>query len=167
MPKLGSDFHFSRYQFILFLRQTIFQKGYLDASFLCGLSQGELPEQFLFELESGFTGYRQYKAFATLDQNVFIGNKKFALFLEHNFHDSIFDLAGLSTPWEFSIIYNTGWAGDKYFNQVEYDDSYSELGFGLNKIFNLIKFEFIWRVKKIPNSKSFCFNITIDEFDIF
>ena len=70
-------------------------------------------------------------------------------------------------PWEFSAIYKTGWAGDNEFSNISYDDFYSEYGFGINKIFKLVKFEFIWRGKHIPNSNTFCFILKIDDFDIF
>jgi len=167
----GSDVDFYKYQLMLFFRKNTYYKGFFDISFLIGTSTGNLPLQKYFEVESGFSGYERFKAFSTLDQNTYIGTNKFALYIEHNFHNSIFRLSRIplinKIPWELSLIYNTGWAGNKKINKLIFDDFYSEAGFGLNKIFNLLKFEFIWRTKYIENSSNFSFNLKVDDFDIF
>jgi len=167
IPEFGGEFNFSKYHLALYLKQNISHSSFLDISFFYGFSKGILPAQYLFELNSGFAGFRRYKSFATLNQNAFYGQTKIALYLEYNVHNSIFKTLHLSTPWEFSMIYNTGWAGNKDINHINYNDYYFEYGFGLNKIFKLIKFEFIWSGIDIPNSKSFCFIVKIDDFDIF
>ncbi|MCK5147645.1 carboxypeptidase-like regulatory domain-containing protein [bacterium] len=167
IPGLGSDFNFKKYNLSIYSRFNVYATGSLDATLMLGFSQGSLPPQFLFELESGHTGYRIYKAFATLNPNVFIGTKKCAAFLEHNSHDSIFKLLHLPIPWDLSIIFNLGWAGFEANTDITHDMFYSETGFGINKIFNLIKFEFVWRLRHVPDSKSFCITMKIDEFDVF
>ncbi|MBT3633519.1 MAG: carboxypeptidase-like regulatory domain-containing protein [Candidatus Marinimicrobia bacterium] len=167
IPEFGGDFNFSKYHLALYLKQNISHSGFLDMSFFYGFSKGILPGQYLFELNSGFAGFRRYKSFATLDQNAFYGKKKIALYLEYNVYNSIFKTLHLPASWEFSMIYNTGWAGNNDLNHINYTDIYSEYGFGLNKIFKLIKFEFIWSEVDISNSKSFCFIVKIDDFDIF
>ena len=167
----GSDFDFYKYQLMLFFRKNTYYKGFLDVSFLVGTSTGNLPLQKYFEVASGFSGYKRFKAFSTLNQNAFLGTNKFALYIEHNFHNSIFRLSHIplikKIPWELSLIYNACWAGNKKINKLTFNDFYSEAGIGLNKIFNFLKFEFIWRTKYIENSSNFSFNLKVDEIYIF
>lgn len=167
VPGWGSDFDFVRLEMLLFLGQNTYHNGFFEASLLLGTSWGNLSSQYLFELASGHTGYRIYNAFATLKPNSMAGKTKCAVFLEHNFHDSIFRLLHFPVTWEFSLIYNSGWVGNRTPDQLMYNAFYSEAGFGLNKILNLIKLNFIWRTREITGSQLFYFNVEVDDFDIF
>jgi len=171
IKSLGSDFNFYKYQLMLYIRKNTPLNGFVDISLFFGTSTGTLPLQKHFEIASGFSGYGRFKAFSTLGQNSFIGKNKASMYFEHKFHDSIFKLTNLpfvkKIPWEFSLIYNTGWAGNKKIERITFNDFYSEAGFGLNKVFNILKFEFIWRTKYFENSNFFSINLKIDNFEIF
>ena len=103
--------------------------------------------------------------------NSFVGKNKLAVFIEHNFHDTFFQPIRLpyikKIPWDLSLICNSGWAGNKNFDKLLLQDFYSEVGFGLNKILKIVKLEFIWRIKKTPDSRYFVFNITSGNYDMF
>jgi len=170
LEEWGSDFTFKRYHFLLFLRRQTFYKGIMDLILSSGFGSNGLPLQRYFELESGdLAGYDRFKTFRTLSQNTFTGQKKLAVYFEHNFQNSIFQLGGLpgikDIPWDLSFIYNLGWAGNKNLRQLNFNDFYSELGFGIGRVFNILKFEFIWGLKQIPQSKNFTFTLKMNEIE--
>ena len=59
------------------------------------------------------------------------------------------------------------WAGNSFKADHIRNDSYTEVGFGINKLIGVIKLEFIWGINKINENYPFAFNIKADNFDIF
>jgi hypothetical protein len=169
--KWGSDYHFNRYFFSLFLRQNTFYKGFLDLMLFSGYGTTGIPFQRYFELESDdLSGYDRFKTFRTLSLNSYVGRKKLEVFIEHNFQNSIFHFTCIpiikDIPWDFSVIYNIGWAGDQPLDQLNMSHLYSEAGIGFGRIFNFFKLEFLWGLKNIPQSKDFTWNLKVIEIEL-
>ncbi len=171
LSKWNSDFDYKRYYLSLFIRKNIFFNGFLDFKLFSGYSTQKTPIQKLFELESGdLPSYERFKTFRTLDLNTFVGHKKIASFIEYNFQNYLFTLSGIpyikDIPWDLSLIYNIGWAGDKSFSKLTSSELYSELGIGLGRIFNFLKVELLWRLTEIKHSKDFTFKLTTIDIEL-
>ena len=168
--KWGSVSNYHKELFLLYLRQNTFFNGFLDLKFYLANASSRLPVQKYFELESGLSGYDRFKTFRTLNLNSFVGDKKIALYCEHNFHNTLFRLTHLpyikNVPLDFVLVYNLGWAGNNEWNNFKFKDFYSEAGFGIGRIFSILKLEFLWRLKKYGRSNAFAFSIKMSEIEL-
>jgi hypothetical protein len=160
---LNSDFSYTKYnislshQFPTFLR-SLFLKPYLEFDIRGGFSTGKLPPQRLFNLESAYDGYAPFGAFRTMSIKDFAGDAYTEMHLEHNFrtlparfvHWNWMEETGI----EFLLFGSLGqiWLKDEtrqYLNSTAYKasgDWYSEMGFGLSKIFLFLRTDFTWRL---------------------
>jgi len=166
----GSISSYYKQQLLLYLSQNTFYNGFLDLTFYLADGSPTLPVQKYFELESGFSGYDRFKTFRTLDLNAYVGNKKVAMYFEHNFHNTIFQWSHLpyiqTAPLDLILIYNLGWAGNRAWQNVKLKDFYSEMGFGIGRLFSILKVEFLWRHKKYPLSNDFAFSVKMSEIEL-
>jgi len=167
---INTDYTYRYINFLLYSQINTYSNGFLDLKFELGIGSSSLPIQKYFELESGFSGYDRFKTFRTLDLNSFVGNKKIALFIEHNFHNSLFQLSHIpyikDLKYDLFAIFNSGWAGNSNLSSLVSNDFYSEFGFGIGRIFNILRFEFIWQSRKVLNSTPFMFTIKLSDFEI-
>lgn len=168
--KWGSVSNYHKEQLIVYLHQNTFYNGFLGLKIHLANGSSGLPLQKYFELESGFLGYNRFKTFRTLHLNSFVGNKKLALYFEHNFHNTLFKLSHLpylkNVPLDFILIYNLGWTGNNKWDNFKLKDLYSEAGFGIGNVFSLLKLEFLWRLKKYRQSNSFAFSIRVSDIEL-
>lgn len=166
----GSDLNYHKWLLTLFVRQNTFYNGFLDLTISVGYGNKSLPVQKMFELESGFPGYDRLRTFMTLNSNAFIGHNKIAFYIEHNFHNSFFSYSRIpyvkDIDLDFSILLNTGWAGSEEVDKFNINKLYSEIGFGVGRIFNLFKINFLWRLRNAPNSSNFAFDIKLVEIEL-
>jgi hypothetical protein len=165
----GNAFNYHFIHLLLYAKMNTYSNGTLDIKFEAGMGGAALPLQKYFELESGFSGYERFKTFRTLDLNAFVGNKKLALFTEHNFQNSLFRLSKIpyieSLDYDILFITNYGWAGNQSFSSLKTGDFYGEIGFGVGRIFKLFKLEFLWPITKIKKAKPFMLSLKFTEIE--
>ncbi len=170
LKKWGSMSEYNRQELIFYFRKNTFYNGSLDLQLNVSIGSENLPLQKYFELESGFSGYGRFKTFRTLDLNTFAGNKKMAVYGEYNFHNTFFQLSRLpyiqDIPLDLIFIYNWGWAGRRQWNNIRLTDFYSETGFGIGRLFSLLKLEFLWGLKNKQIGRKFVFSVKISEIEL-
>ena len=166
----GSDFNYQKYCLLIFLQQNTYYKGNLDLTVSIGSGSSELPIQKYLELESGFSGYERFKTFQTLNPNSYVGKHKLQFFVEHNFQNSLFRLSQITfikdIPLDLSLLYNWGWAGNRNWSGLKLNEFYSECGFGIGRIFSVLKTEFLWRIRDVQNSNSFAFSLKLMDLEL-
>ena len=102
---MGGDFSFTRLRLALdghfktFLRRRPSPNA-LDLRLVAGYSLGELPPQRFGALEAGMGFFSPFGAFRTVRGHPFEGERYAALYWEHNFRSTPFELLGL---WQWAM----------------------------------------------------------------
>lgn len=128
-----------------------------------GVMDGNAPSQFLFDLESASSGYAPFGVFKAMDVKEFGGTHFVALSLEHNFRSVPF--LALDIPFlyenEFIVHGGIGGVGEAALLEITLPGQltspvssprnrtsgwYFEAGFGLSKIFDVLRADFTWRL---------------------
>lgn len=165
----GSEFKFSRVNALAtFSIPTIGRSLLFPASLsvrvAAGTSTGILPPQRLFSLESASSGFAPFGVFKAMGVREFTGERYVAVSAEHNFRSLPFLALGIPFLYknniEFVIHGGTGrtwfdrptaaFGTDRWNRPIsggnESGHWYGEAGFGFNRIFDLIRADFTWRV---------------------
>ena len=104
-PALGGDFSFTRLRLALdghfktFLKRRSVPNA-LDLRLAAGYSLGELPPQRFGALEAGMAFFSPFGTFRTVRGHPFEGERYAALYWEHNFKSTPFELLGL---WHWAM----------------------------------------------------------------
>jgi hypothetical protein len=120
-----------------------------------GIMNKNAPSQFLFDLESASSNYAPFGVFKAMDVKEFSGTRFVAVNVEHNFRSVPFLALGIPFLYENNIefIVHAGIAQSwrtqnplSTFRTSSTEDTYSELGFGFSKIFDVLRADFTWRL---------------------
>ena len=152
----GGSFDFTRCEAIAtltvptFARSALFNPGF-TFRIAGGLSGGTLPLQRAFTLESASSGLGPLGVMRGMDVKEFGGTEYFACNVEHNFRSLPFLALGIPFLYERSIelIVHTGIARTWTrlpLPLVETGGWYTEAGVGVNRLFDLLRADFTWRV---------------------
>lgn len=174
---LGSDFKFIKYnfsfkyQFPTFLTNLLL-KPYFSFEIYGGYSNGKLPPQRLYYLETAYDGYSPMGTFRNMNIKSFSGNSFLEAHFEHNFRTLPFKLLN----WEWMedqgietlifVSFGNSWLSKEnknYLNDNYYKDTdgwYSEIGFGFSKIFLFLRTDFSFKVTP-KQGRSFAFTFKI------
>lgn len=152
----GSSFDFTRFEAIAtlkmptFARSALFNPGF-TFRIAGGLSSGTLPLQRAFTLESASSGIGPFGVMRGMDVKEFGGTGYVACNVEHNFRSLPFLALGIPFLYERSIelILHGGIA--RTWNRLplplmETGGWYAEAGFGVNRLFDILRADFTWRV---------------------
>jgi hypothetical protein len=177
---LGSDFDFTRYSFELSFQQSTFLTGLLFAPRLSirvigGTTDGALPPQRLFDLESRYIGLGPFGVLRAARVKEFSGDRYLSAVAEHNFRSLPFHWLGISFLEKAGIeLIMTGgvartWMSSITSNQLPFavkttDGWYKEAGFGVSRIFSLLRVDFTWRLGKDVGNRFF---FSLSMADIF
>jgi hypothetical protein len=149
----------SNYNFSVFSLEATFKKrfGGLGVTELTmrgsTIISGELPRwhAFFFETRSGFFSHQGY--FRGLIPFEFVGDRLTSLHLEHNFYDLPTRILGIhfldrfDLHWLFHVgTGNLDFIGSNHYGTQTLADSYSEIGFGIGNIYNILQLEGTWRL---------------------
>ncbi|MFA6109153.1 MAG: DUF5686 family protein [Candidatus Latescibacterota bacterium] len=98
---LGGDFDFGRLQLTVDRHwETLLRRragsGTLDWRLAAGMSQGDVPRQRLGALDAAIWRYTPFGGFRTRRDRALTGSRYAALFWEHDFGATLFELTGLS-----------------------------------------------------------------------
>ena len=154
----GGDFSFGRYAVVGSVQiPTIggdfLLKPALRARLAAGMHTGRLPPQRTFDLESQSSGFGPFGVMRGLHVKEYNGTDYVALSLEHNFRTLPFLWLGIPLLYDNGIefLVHGGvartWSGSSSasFEFRPTDGWYGELGFGIGKIFQLIRADLTWR----------------------
>jgi len=154
---LGSDFPFTSYKITIdgrlntFLRRR-FLPNSLDFRLVAGTSTGKLPVQRFGSLDVSMGSFSPFGVFRTLTGHPLEGEKYFGFFWEHNFRTVPFELLGLRglAKKGLGIIIHGAvgrtWISEKRRSELDYqyhylDHLHNEIGFSLNGLFGLFRFD--------------------------
>jgi Family of unknown function (DUF5686)/CarboxypepD_reg-like domain len=163
---LRSDFHFGRYSltasyfFPTFLRSYLFPPQ-LQLMLAAGTSTGTLPPQRDFVLDSQLGRFAPFGVLRTAYPREFIGDRFVLLTVEHNFRNVPFLALGVPFLYRSGMeVLVDGAAGQSWLNGVSTTNGwYYEAGFGIGKIFGLIRADLTYRISK-PNNLFFSLGIS-------
>jgi hypothetical protein len=190
-PEIGkSEFDFLRAQVIGTLTVPTFGDRYFSPpGFRIRLSAGAAsddgPRQRVFALESASSGYGPFGVMRGMRVKEFFGREYIALNVEHNFRSLPFlwvdipflyknniefivhggvarSSVDVSSTFVSSPSPASGWTrfyGSESLNAIE--GWYSEIGFGISRIFELVRCDFTWR---LSDPKLFHFTLAVANF---
>ena len=161
---ITSDFTFTRWQFIMDCRLNTFLRrrmlpNTLDIRLVAGSFSGELPLQKFGALDTGLGIFSSFGAFKTNKYHPYEGEKYIGFWAEHNFTTVPFELLGLNFIAKRGVeLIIHGGVGRTWISanrlqilgyNPQYQDSYfSEIGFSVNKLFYVFRFDFSYRIDK-------------------
>jgi len=159
---IGSDFDFTRYSFEVAFQQSTFLTGLLfpprlSICIVGGTTDGALPPQRLFDLESRYIGLGPFGVLRTARVKEFSGDRYLSAIAEHNFRSLPFHWLGIGFLEKAGIeLILTGgvartWMSSTTSNQLPFavrtmEGWYKEAGFGISRILGLIRTDFAWRL---------------------
>lgn len=161
-----SDFSFRRYEALLtlsfptFSRRFLFPPGF-RIRIAAGTSGGDLPLQRMFTVDAASSGAAPFGTMKAAGVREFVGTQYTSLAIEHNFRSLPFLALGIPFLYENNVEFvvhgglaNTG--------DHAVDSWYSETGFGISRIFELLRADFTWRL-----SQGRGFRFTISAANLF
>jgi hypothetical protein len=156
-PSLASsDFQFTRYDVVGTLSIPTFARSYFISPTLlirvaAGASDGTLPLQRAFDIETGSSGLGPFGVMRAMAVKEFGGNSYLAINAEHNFRSVPFLALGIPFLYENNIelilhggvaqSWNTG-----HLPLQATDALYSEIGMGMSRIFDILRMDITWRL---------------------
>ncbi len=156
---LSSSYDFTRYEGHGTLVIPTFAPGLLFRPDLTVMvSAGDLrgthvPIQRLFNVESASSGYGPSGVMRSMDVKEYGGTGYLAFHAEHNFRSLPFLALGIpflyENNWEFLIHGGAArtWSSGRTVNPYR-TGWYSELGFGVNRIFDILRADCTWRLSE-------------------
>lgn len=182
-PSFQSDFDYSLlYSEIAFKSRTFYPLWKLDLRLAGGITRGDVPVQKYFSIETSTAGLTAPGAMRTLLPKEYYGDRFISANLEHNFGEIFPGLIRIPSVSSFGLelilIGNIAWSNfsdsslqqnqnlDYMFNftQENEEQIFSEVGFGLNRLFLFFRFDFTYRITKGLGPK---FMITFKGADFF
>jgi hypothetical protein len=152
----SSDFQFTRYDVVGTLSIPTFARSYFFSPTLlirvaAGASDGTLPLQRAFDIETGSSGLGPFGVMRAMAVKEFGGNSYLAINAEHNFRSVPFLALGIPFLYENNIelilhggvarSWNTG-----HLPLQATDALYSEIGMGMSRIFDILRMDVTWRL---------------------
>lgn len=156
---LSSSYDFTRYEAHGTLVIPTFAPGLLfrpDLTLMisAGDTRGTLvPVQRLFNIESASSGYGPSGVMRSMDVKEYGGTGYLAFHAEHNFRSLPFLALGIPFLYESNIefLIHGGaartWSSGRTMNPFR-TGWYSELGFGVNRIFDILRADLTWRLSE-------------------
>ncbi|MFN0159304.1 MAG: DUF5686 family protein [Bacteroidota bacterium] len=168
----SSSFNFLRYHVVGTLVFPTFAQRFLFSPSVrvrlaAGAATGTLPPQRLFSIESASSVYAPFGVMKAMDVKEFGGTSYTAINIEHNFRSLPFLALGIPFLYENNIEFIVHGGIAKSWNngplQVNTTDRvYSDMGFGISRIFDLLRCDFTWRLSTPGN-----FRFTLSVANLF
>jgi hypothetical protein len=145
---LRSDFSYTRYKLsshskIMTMGSDLLYPQSLSIIASGGFSRGTLPFQRQFDIIAGLGGFGQIGAIRGVSSREFYGDWFYSVIAEHNFRRAPFLWLGIAplyrTNWEFIVTGSI--ASTRNSSGI-----YSEAGFGINNIFDLLRVDLTYRL---------------------
>ncbi len=148
----NSDFEFTRYHELLTWNVTTFSRNLLFPPTLrirltSGIGLGSLPPQEMFVLDSRSSGYAPFGVLRGSTIKEFVGDRFIMLNLEHNFRSLPFLLLNIPSFYRNGIefIVHGSVAQTWYGTASTSGGWYSEAGFGVGRILDLLRMDVTYR----------------------
>jgi len=165
-----SDFDFLRCEIVGTLNIPTFGDRYFSPPgfrlrLAAGAASEDVPRQRVFSLESSSSGFGPFGVMRGMRVKEFFGREYVALNVEHNFRSLPF--LWLDIPFlyrnniEFIIHGGVAQSGGTAHTSLDVPTTngwYSEIGFGISRIFELVRCDFTWR---LSGPKLFHFTIAV------
>ncbi len=157
----SSGFDFLRYHVVGTLIFPTFGQRFLFTPNMrirvaAGAATGTPPPQRLFSIESASSGYGPFGVMKAMEVKEFGGTSYAAINIEHNFRSLPFLALGIPFLYENNIEFVIHGGIAKSWNdgplQINTTGGvYSEMGFGISRIFDLLRCDFTWRLSTPGN----------------
>ncbi len=152
----NSSYNFLRYHAVASLSFPTFGRRYLlppgiRLRLAAGTTTGTPPLQRTFFIESASSGFAPFGVMKGMHVREFFGTQFLALAIEHNFRSIPFLALGIPFLYENSIefIIHGGLAKSWNSGTLPLNTTgewYTEAGFGISRIFDLLRADFTWRL---------------------
>jgi hypothetical protein len=162
-PDIGSDFDFRQAEASIFLRTQTLPLWTLEVRAEAGISDGNVPPQRFFSLESVATAIASSSVFRGMKVKEFYGDKYFSLFVQHNFGEVIPGILRIPNLASFGVEFvgfaNIGWS-DFSLQTLQYSNTqlpftartndkwYYETGLGFNKLLLFFRIDIATRLSQ-------------------
>ncbi|MBI5021518.1 MAG: carboxypeptidase-like regulatory domain-containing protein [Ignavibacteriales bacterium] len=162
---LKSDFNFTRYRVDVDFNLPTYAQSLLFPPSLKfrvsgGISNGTLPQQRLFVLDSRASGVAPFGVLRGSGIKEFRGDRFLKFNIEHNFRSTPF--LAMDIPYFYrngiEIILHGSFAQTWLANATTSNGWYSEMGIGVSKIFDILRADFTYRMKE---PKQFYFTLSV------
>jgi hypothetical protein len=133
-----------------FAHNALFSPGF-NIRIAGGLSNGTLPLQRVFSLESASSGVGPFGVMRAMHVKEFAGTDYVTCNVEHNFRSLPFLALGIPFLYERSIEFIVHGGIARTWNRTglpipTVKSWYREAGFGINRLFDLLRVDFTWRL---------------------
>jgi hypothetical protein len=160
-----SDFSFTRYNILASYNFKTFLQSHLFSPIMriiisTGTSVGHLPPQKLFTVDTRLSSFAPLGVLKTASAKQFVGDRFFALSVEHNFRSVPFLALGIPFLYKRSIEFIIhGSVAQSWLNRVSTTSGwYTEAGVGIGKILDIIRVDLTYRLN---NPKKLFFTLGI------
>jgi hypothetical protein len=170
--KLNSSYENKNFTAVLAGKNYFNRLINLRYSFGAALFSGDIPVQSLGYFNASSAPWVNSLSFRTMKYREFLGDKIYWLNLENNFGNLIWSKIKFTKKWNLLLFYNAGksmisesnyrLAADKNFSST--DNIFMEAGFGIGNIFDLLRFDFTWRLTNLANGNNFAFKFSFITF---
>jgi len=170
--KLNSTYEYKKYTAVLAGENYFNRLINLRYSFGAVLFSGGIPVQSLGYFNASSAPWVNSLSFRTMKYREFLGDKIYWLNLENNFGNLVWSKIKFTKKWDLLIFYNAGksiisessyrLAADKNFSGT--NNIFMEAGFGIGNIFDLLRFDFAWRLTNLADGNNFAFKFSLFTF---
>ncbi len=155
---LGSSFSFERYHAGVMRHQITFASSFVDVWLIGGFSQGILPIQRMFEIQTAYGGYAEQQVLSTLTIHRLLSDRTFVGGIEQDFPSNLFRWSNLPVVkdiWFDVTLYAHGAVAAGY-------QPMGEVGFGLVNVIPFIRTDFTWGVAGLCRGFAWTVETTVD-----
>ena len=155
---LNSSFSFDRYHLALMRHQVTFASSFLDVWIIGGLSQGSLPIQRMFEIQTAYGGYAEQQVLSTLSIHRLLSDRTFVAGVEQDIPSNIFrwsNIPVIKDVWFDLTLFAHGAVAAGY-------RPMAEVGFGLVNVIPFIRTDVTWGVAGLCEGFAWTVETTLD-----
>jgi hypothetical protein len=155
---MSSSFSFERYHAGAMRHQMTFASSFVDVWLIGGFSQGSLPIQRMFEIQTAYGGYAEQQVLSTLSIHRLLSGRTFVGGIEQDFPSNLFrwsNLPVVKNIWFDLTLFAHGAVAAGY-------QPMGEVGFGLVNVIPFIRTDFTWGVAGLCKGFAWTVETTLD-----
>jgi hypothetical protein len=171
-PKLGSTYEFRKYT--VELNGENYFNRLLNLTYKLGtvIYSGNVPYQSLANFNATNAPWDRTLSFKAMGYREYLGDRIYYLNIEDNFRNILWSKIKFMRKWELlgfinfakSEISAGNMERSAYKDFLTTDGFYAEAGFGIANIFDILRFDFAWRLNNRISGRNFNFSFSLLNF---